>query len=172
MARRRGVATLTEAEVEALSPSAAAASRLLKSGMTLTQVQPMDFWSGVVLIIASILMVYLHCRIRTWDSDSKPNGYIVLCRTSHIEESPIQIPILTANYRNEIGIQVHTWVRLCKCKWAIRASLDPGDNSALDYFCDTANEIGVPLLSFFLRFIRSTCKHLKHCLLRKKKTRN
>ena len=43
MARRRGVATLTEAEVEALSPSAAAASRLLKSGMTLTQVQPMDF---------------------------------------------------------------------------------------------------------------------------------
>ena len=38
MARRRGVAPLTEAEVEALSPSAAAASRLLKSGMTLTQV--------------------------------------------------------------------------------------------------------------------------------------
>ena len=43
MARRRGVANLTEAEVEALSPSAAAASRLLKSGMTLTQVSE-DFY--------------------------------------------------------------------------------------------------------------------------------
>ncbi len=38
VARRRGVAPLTDEQVEALSPSAAAASRLLKSGMTLTQV--------------------------------------------------------------------------------------------------------------------------------------
>ena len=39
VARRRGVAPLTDEQVEALSPSAAAASRLLKSGMTLTQVR-------------------------------------------------------------------------------------------------------------------------------------
>ena len=33
-----GLASLTDENLEALSPSAAAASRLLKSGMTLTQV--------------------------------------------------------------------------------------------------------------------------------------
>ena len=40
------------------------------------------------------------------DSDSdlncKPNGYIVLCKSSHTAQSQIQIQILTAKYRNGI----------------------------------------------------------------------
>ena len=40
------------------------------------------------------------------DSDSKPNGYIALCRSFQTAWSRIQIPILTANYRNGIGIRV------------------------------------------------------------------
>ena len=43
------------------------------------------------------------------DSDSIPNGYIVLCS-----------PIITANYRNGIGIRVHTEVRPPQCKRAIK----------------------------------------------------
>ena len=39
------------------------------------------------------------------DSDSKPNGYIALYRSFHTAQ--IQIPILTANYRNGIKIRVH-----------------------------------------------------------------
>ena len=73
MARRRGVATLTEAEVEALSPSAAAASRLLKSGMTLTQVQPIYVLFGVVLIIASV--GHTKSVVRPWTSDNSAFGY-------------------------------------------------------------------------------------------------
>ena len=53
-------------------------------------------------------------------SDSKPNGYIELCRSFHTAMSQIQIPILTTNYRNGIGIRTHTRVRLPQCKWAIR----------------------------------------------------
>ena len=37
--KKKGVVPITDESVEALSPSAAAASRLLKSGMSLTQVQ-------------------------------------------------------------------------------------------------------------------------------------
>ena len=46
------------------------------------------------------------------DSDAKPNGYIALCRSVHTAQSQIQIPILPANYRNGIGIQVCT--RVCQ----------------------------------------------------------
>ena len=42
------------------------------------------------------------------DSDSKPNGYIALCRSFHTLHSQIPIPILTANYRNGIGVRVRT----------------------------------------------------------------
>ena len=45
------------------------------------------------------------------DSHSKPNGYIALCRYFHIARSQIQIPILTANYRNGIEIRVHPAMR-------------------------------------------------------------
>ena len=37
--KKKGVVPITDESVEILSPSAAAASRLLKSGMTLTQVR-------------------------------------------------------------------------------------------------------------------------------------
>ena len=50
------------------------------------------------------------------DSDSKSNGYIALSRSFHAAQSQIQIPILTASYRNGIGIRVHTRVRLQQCK--------------------------------------------------------
>ena len=38
------------------------------------------------------------------NSDSKPSGYIGLYRSFHTAQSQIQIPILTANYKNGIGI--------------------------------------------------------------------
>ena len=38
------------------------------------------------------------------DPDSKRNGRIALCRIFHTVWSQIQIPILTANHRNGIGI--------------------------------------------------------------------
>ena len=34
------------------------------------------------------------------NSDCKPNGHIVICRTFHTLRSRIQIPILTADYKN------------------------------------------------------------------------
>ena len=40
------------------------------------------------------------------DSDSKPSGYIALRRSFHAAHNQIQIPILTANYRNGIGIRL------------------------------------------------------------------
>ena len=43
-------------------------------------------------------------------SDCKPNGHIVVCKTFHTVRSSIQIPVLTANYRNGIGIGI------CDCK--------------------------------------------------------
>ena len=47
------------------------------------------------------IMAYLHCqtriRIRTRTRDSKPVGYIVLCRNFRTAWSQIQIPILIAN---------------------------------------------------------------------------
>ena len=36
--------------------------------------------------------------------DSKPDGYIVLCRNFHTAQTQIQIPILTDNYRNGIRV--------------------------------------------------------------------
>ena len=55
------------------------------------------------------------------DSDSNSNfcGYIALCKSFHTARSQIQIPILTANYKNGIGVRVRIWVRLSQCKWAI-----------------------------------------------------
>ena len=51
------------------------------------------------------------------DLDSKTNSYIVLCRIYHIIRSQIQIPILTANYRNGIGgIGTRIGIRICECK--------------------------------------------------------
>ena len=44
------------------------------------------------------------------DSGCKPNGYIVLCRIFHTAQSQIEIPILTANYRNGIGIRIRIWI--------------------------------------------------------------
>ena len=44
--------------------------------------------------------------------DSKPNGYVTLCRSFHTAGSQIQIPILTANCTNGIRIRVRTQVRL------------------------------------------------------------
>ena len=38
IAKRKGATVLSESDIETLSPAAAVASRLLKSGMTLTQV--------------------------------------------------------------------------------------------------------------------------------------
>ena len=38
IAKRKGATVLSESDIEQLSPAAAVASRLLKSGMTLTQV--------------------------------------------------------------------------------------------------------------------------------------
>ena len=46
------------------------------------------------------------------NSDLKPNGYIVICRTFHPVRSRIQIPTPTAKYRNEIGIGIC----FCECK--------------------------------------------------------
>ena len=53
------------------------------------------------------------------DSDSKPNVYTALCRSLHIAQSQIQIPILTVNYRNRIGSRVRNRVRLPQFKSAI-----------------------------------------------------
>lgn len=39
IAKRKGATVLSESDIEQLSPAAAVASRLLKSGMTLTQVK-------------------------------------------------------------------------------------------------------------------------------------
>ena len=50
------------------------------------------------------------------DSDSKPSAYIAQCRRFHTVQSQIQIPVLTVNYRNGIGIQVRTRVRLPQCE--------------------------------------------------------
>ena len=61
-------------------------------------------------------MAYLHCRIRTLFRLYKLSVYIALCRSFLTAQSQIQIPILTANYRNGIGILVHTRVRLPQCK--------------------------------------------------------
>ena len=67
------------------------------------------------------VMAYLHfqirTRIQTWIWTSKANGYIALCRSFHTTH--IQIPILTANYRNGIWIRVRTRVRPLQCKRAI-----------------------------------------------------
>ncbi len=58
VARRRGVAPLTDEQVEALSPSAAAASRLLKSGMTLTQVSEYrSYLYGYVTMVSCLYTV-------------------------------------------------------------------------------------------------------------------
>ena len=46
------------------------------------------------------------------DLDSKPNGYIILCKSFHTARSQIRNLILTANYRNGLGIRVRTRVRL------------------------------------------------------------
>ena len=55
------------------------------------------------------------------NSDYKPNGYFVLCRkTFHTARSLIQIPILTANYRNGIGIGIRIGIQICECKKAIK----------------------------------------------------
>ena len=54
------------------------------------------------------------------DSGSKPSGYIAQCRSFHIAQSPIQIPILTVNFRNGIGIRVRTRVHLPQCEWAFK----------------------------------------------------
>ena len=43
------------------------------------------------------------------DSNCKPNGYIILCRTFRNARSEVQIPIPTSQYRNGIGI----WI--CEC---------------------------------------------------------
>ena len=51
-----------------------------------------------------------------FDSDCKPNGYIVLYRTFHTVQSQIQIAILTANYRNEIEIRIRIRIQICECK--------------------------------------------------------
>ena len=40
------------------------------------------------------------------NSDSKPNGYFVICKTFHIAWSRIQIPIPTTKYRNGIRIGI------------------------------------------------------------------
>ena len=53
------------------------------------------------------------------DSDCKPNGYIVLGRTFHTTQSQIQTPILTANYRIDIGIMIKVRICICECKQAI-----------------------------------------------------
>ena len=42
------------------------------------------------------------------DSDSRANGYIALYRSFHIVGNQMWIPILTANYRNGMGIRVLT----------------------------------------------------------------
>ena len=66
---------------------------------------------------AYVFMAYLYCRTDSEsDLDSNPNGYIALCTSFHTTQSQIQIPIPTANYRNGIGIRVHTRVRLPQCK--------------------------------------------------------
>ena len=50
------------------------------------------------------------------NSDCKPNGYILLRRTFHTAQSQIQIPILTANYSNGIGIGTRIGFRICEYK--------------------------------------------------------
>ena len=51
------------------------------------------------------------------DSDSKPDGYIVLCRTSlHCTDTDSD-PYFLVQYRT--GIQICTLVRLRQCRWAI-----------------------------------------------------
>ena len=54
------------------------------------------------------------------DSDSKPNGYIVLRRTcSHCTDSDSD-PYYLFLCRTGIQVQVYTRVHLWQCKWAIR----------------------------------------------------
>ena len=83
------------------------------------------------ITVHNYITAYLHCRIRTRDSNSNllglQNGYIALCRSFHTTR--IQIPILTGNYRNGIRIRVRTRVRLPQWKWAIRNS-----RPMLDFF--------------------------------------
>ena len=53
------------------------------------------------------------------DSDSKPKGYIVLCRTySHFTDSNSD-PYSLFLYRTGIRVRVRTRVDLWQCKWAI-----------------------------------------------------
>ena len=67
---------------------------------------------GVILFIIENILEDLHSSglftLPDSDSDSgsKPNRYIALCRSFQTAQSQIQIPILTANYRNGIGIEV------------------------------------------------------------------
>ena len=60
----------------------------------------MLFWISWLIYIAVSGFRFLS------DSDCKPNGYIVICRTFHTARSQIQIAIPTAKYRNWLGIGI------------------------------------------------------------------
>ena len=62
------------------------------------------------------------------DPDSKPNGYIALYKSFHTVQSQIQIPFLTVNYRNGIGIWVRTRLCIVQCKSSHKRNQDQDRN--------------------------------------------
>ena len=74
------------------------------------------WWINILDILDNIFYGLFTLPDSDSDLDSKPNGYIALCRCFQTVRSKNQIPILTANYRNGIRIRVHTRVRLRQCK--------------------------------------------------------
>ena len=68
------------------------------------------------LVIWKLLWLIYITRFGYTDSDPnpdcKPNGYIVLCINFHNAQNQIQIPIVTANYRNGIRIRIRIGIWL------------------------------------------------------------
>ena len=107
--------------------------------------------------------------ISVLDSNPSPSPamymshYIVICRTFTLHEvrfSQIQIPILTANYRNEIGIliriAIRVWAIIChvrtraslvvggkkiECSWLLTES--EGQTAPLHVVLSTSSAVGI-----------------------------
>ena len=72
--RKKAHLALSEEAIESLSPSAARASSLLKSGMTLTQVKYNSFEIGQTLLLS--------CDLRTiYENGQKTQPTIKICAT-------------------------------------------------------------------------------------------
>ena len=67
-----------------------------------------------------VYMALLHCRTRTLiptrTQEAFPYGYncIIILSKFHIAQRWIQIPILTCQYRNGMGIRIRIYLRQCE----------------------------------------------------------